>query len=32
LEEIEQEVIISVKTQDAWTVLCVSYDEGNSTE
>ena len=32
LEKIEQEVIISVKTQDAWTVLCVSYDEGNSTE
>lgn len=27
LEEIEQEIIISVRTQNARTVLCVSYDE-----
>lgn len=31
LEKIEQEVIISVRTQDAWTVLCVNYDEWESS-
>ena len=30
LEEIEQEIIISVRTQNARTVLCVSYDESET--